>query len=155
MKAQFATLATAVSAICLVAASPLYAKTIHLSAALSGASEVPANTTAGAGSVEADFNTATNAFSYTATYLSLTGPAVAAHFHGPAVAGANAPPIIMIKELASPIKGTTALSLNQAKDLLAGKWYFNVHTAAHPSGEVRGQLIASRPTNRVRRRIRR
>ncbi|MEO8723942.1 MAG: CHRD domain-containing protein [Sphingobium sp.] len=155
MKAQFAALATAVSAICLVAASHLYAKTIHLSAALSGASEVPANTTSGTGSVAADFNTATNAFSYTAAYSGLTGPAVAAHFHGPAVAGANAPPIIMIKELASPIKGTTALSPNQAKDLLTGKWYFNVHTAAHPSGEVRGQLIASRPTNRVRRRIRR
>jgi len=28
----------------------------------------------------------------------------------------------------------------QIADLNAGKWYFNVHTAAHKGGEIRGQL---------------
>jgi hypothetical protein len=46
----------------------------------------------------------------------------------------------MIKELPSPIKGSETLTPDQAKDLLAGKWYFNVHTAAHGPGEIRGQL---------------
>ena len=28
----------------------------------------------------------------------------------------------------------------QIADLNAGKWYFNIHTAANPGGEIRGQL---------------
>ncbi len=66
-----------------------------------------------------------------------------AHFHGPAAAGVNAPPIITMKTLPSPIKGTATLTDAQIDDLKAGNWYFNVHTAAHPPGEIRGQLSAS------------
>jgi hypothetical protein len=25
--------------------------------------------------------------------------------------------------------------------LLAGRWYVNIHTAAHPGGEIRGQIV--------------
>jgi hypothetical protein len=141
MKVQFA-LATAVGAMCLMATTPLQAKTIHFSTALNGASEVPRNTTSGTGTVKADLDTATNAFTYTVTYTGLTGPATMAHFHGPAAPGANAPPIVVIKSLQSPIKDSAVLTGDQAKDLQAGKWYFNVHTAAHPGGEIRGQLAA-------------
>jgi hypothetical protein len=42
--------------------------------------------------------------------------------------------------LASPIKGEKTLTVAQAADLAAGKWYFNVHTAAHAPGEIRGQV---------------
>jgi hypothetical protein len=28
----------------------------------------------------------------------------------------------------------------QVADLMAGNWYVNVHTAANPGGEIRGQL---------------
>ena len=139
MKVQFA-LATAVGAIGLLAATPAIAKTVHFTTALNGASEVPPNDSKATGKVDADFDTATSAFGYTITYSGLTGPAVAAHFHGPAAAGANAPPIIAIDKLPSPVKGSAKLTADQAKDLLAGKWYFNVHTAAHPGGEIRGQL---------------
>jgi hypothetical protein len=94
----------------------------------------------GKGTVSADLDTTSRNFTYVATYSGLTGPAVAAHFHGPAVAGANAPPVIMIKDLGSPIKGSAVLTPAQMTDLQAGKWYFNVHTKAHPTGEIRGQL---------------
>jgi hypothetical protein len=40
----------------------------------------------------------------------------------------------------SPIKGTATLTDAQIADLNAGKWYFNVHTAANPGGEIRGTL---------------
>ena len=43
--------------------------------------------------------------------------------------------------LATPIKGTATLTDAQAADLQAGKWYFNVHTAANKGGEIRGQVV--------------
>lgn len=81
-------------------------------------------------------------FTYSVTYKGLSGPATAAHFHGPADPGANAPPVVPIPsdKLASPIKGDATLTDAQAADLAAGKWYFNVHTAAHGPGEIRGQV---------------
>jgi hypothetical protein len=42
--------------------------------------------------------------------------------------------------LESPIKGSAVLDDRQVTDLMAGKWYFNIHTKAHPTGEIRGQV---------------
>ena len=36
--------------------------------------------------------------------------------------------------------GTATLTDPQAHDLLAGKWYVNIHTQSHKAGESRGQL---------------
>jgi len=141
MKAVFVPYALAAGAICLAASAPLQSKVVHFTTGLTGASEVPANATTGKGTLNADLDTATGAFSYSITYSGLTGPAVAAHFHGPADAGANAPPVIPIKELADPIKGSAVLTPGQIGDLQAGKWYFNLHTKEHPGGEIRGQLV--------------
>ena len=74
------------------------------------------------------------------SYSGLTGPATAAHFHGPAVAGSNAGVVIPFASPASPIEGQATLTAAQAADLLAGKWYANVHTAANKGGEIRGQV---------------
>jgi hypothetical protein len=64
-----------------------------------------------------------------------------AHFHGPAAPGSNAPPVITVGDKARlPIGGSVRLTEQEMDDLMAGKWYFNVHTAANPSGEIRGQL---------------
>ena len=38
------------------------------------------------------------------------------------------------------MKGTVTLSDSQAADLLAGKWYFNVHSEKYPNGEIRGTV---------------
>jgi hypothetical protein len=32
------------------------------------------------------------------------------------------------------------LTDEQAAELLAGKWYFNIHTAANKGGEIRGAV---------------
>ena len=126
----------------LLAAGAVRAESVKYAAALSGDQEVPANTTAGKGTVEATLDTATKAFDYKITYSGLTGPATAAHFHGPAAPGSNAPPVVAMAKPASPIAGKATLTDAQVADLKDGKWYFNVHTAAHPGGEIRGQLKA-------------
>jgi len=112
-----------------------------MTASLSGASEVPPVAGSGYGSVDVKLNKETNLLSWTVTYAGLSGPATAAHFHGPAIAGANAGVVVPITgNLASPINGTATLTEAQVEALLAGSWYVNVHTVANPGGEVRGQV---------------
>jgi len=132
----------AAAAVLLLSAALAQAKTVHFSATLSGSEQVPPVSTAATGNVDATLDTDSKVFTYTATYSGLSGPAVAAHFHGPASEGANAPPVVPVPkaDLASPIHGTATLTDAQIGDLTAGKWYFNVHTAANPGGEIRGQL---------------
>ena len=123
-------------------AAPARAEMVAYKAALNGASEVPPNDSKGTGTVDASYDTATKKLTWTVTYSGLTGPATMAHFHGPAPAGANAGPAITLDpaKLASPAKGEATLTDAQAKELATGQWYLNVHTAAHPPGEIRGQL---------------
>ena len=116
------------------------AETVHFAATLAGSEEVPPNTSAGRGDFSAELETTEHTLVYRATYSGLSGPATMAHLHGPAAPGANAPPIVMIQDAASPISGTAILTADQAADLLAGKWYFNVHTQAHQGGEIRGTV---------------
>jgi CHRD domain len=143
MRARF--MGWAVAAV-LLAAAPASAATLHFATTLKGADEVPANTTKGTGKVSASLDTATKVFSYKVTYSGLTGPATMAHFHGPAAPGANAGPVVPVptSALADPMKGTATLTDAQIADLEAGNWYFNIHTAANPGGEIRGQLPAKK-----------
>jgi hypothetical protein len=141
VKGVFRTIVTA-SALALVSLAA-HAATIHLSADLKASTEVPPKDSAGTGTLTATLNTETNEFKYHVEFSGLTGPAAAAHFHGPAAAGANAKPQVPIKAspITSPIDGTATLTPEQAKDLVAGLWYFNIHTAANPGGEIRGQIL--------------
>jgi hypothetical protein len=118
------------------------AESITFKTHMTTAQEVPPKTGDGQGDVVATLDTVSNKLTYTITYSGLSGDATAAHFHGPAGPGVNAGPTVAMKApLASPITGEATLSPEQAADLMAGKWYFNVHTAANPGGEIRGQLI--------------
>jgi hypothetical protein len=112
-----------------------------LKATLAAATEVPANTSPGKGTADIDYDAGTKKLSWKVTYSGLTGPATMAHFHGPAEAGKNAAVAIVIPNAtSSPIEGSATLTDAQAADLLAGKYYVNVHTAANPGGEIRGQV---------------
>jgi hypothetical protein len=108
---------------------------------LRAANEVPVNASTGTGQVDAVLNKDTNLFRWKVNYSGLTGPATAAHFHGPAAVGANAGVALgWPAPVSSPMEGSATLTPAQVSDLMAGRWYANVHTAANPGGEVRGQM---------------
>jgi len=137
-KAVFA--ATAFAALC-AASAPCLAETINLKASLKGSEETPPNTTAGTGTLKGTYDTETKKLTWNVTYSGLTGPATAAHFHGPAGPGKSAPvevPVTGVDQ--NPIEGSATLTDAQAKDLLDGNVYFNIHTQANKPGEIRGQV---------------
>jgi hypothetical protein len=130
------------AALVLTGFTAAYADQIKYTAKLDGASETPPTDSKGTGSVDASFDTATKTLTWTINYSGLTGPAIAAHFHGPAPVGKPAPIMVPITgPLDSPIKGSAKLTDAQAKALAGGMMYFNIHTAAHKPGEIRGQLM--------------
>jgi hypothetical protein len=148
------------SASLLTFASGCQAETTLFKADLRGSTEVPPTQTGGTGTVTANYDPTTKQLSWNGSYSSLSGPATAAHIHGPAVAGTNARLVFWISEnidqcsqgecrsksgkdaaLASPFKGVATLTDAQAADLLAGMYYINIHTDAYPAGEIRGQLL--------------
>lgn len=121
-------------------AGPAFAE--KFTAKLDGKSEVPPNTSAGSGTADIDYDAASKKLSWKLTYSGLSGPATAAHFHGPAEAGKNSGVAVAIPNAtSSPVSGSATLTDAQAADLLAGKYYVNVHTAANPGGEIRGQVM--------------
>jgi len=121
--------------------APLKPGYSDLSTRLSGTKEVPPVGGIGYGTIEAHLNRQTNVLAWTVTYAGLSGPLTGAHFHGPALPTENAPvQVPFTGNLGSPIQGVARLTPAQAADFLAGKWYVNLHTAAHPGGEIRAQL---------------
>lgn len=109
---------------------------------LAASNVVPAVPSPAVGTVDAVLDTETRLLRWKLTFSQLSGPVTMAHFHGPAVIGANAGVALgLASPVSNPHTGRATLTAQQAADLLAGKWYVNVHTARFPAGEIRGQMI--------------
>lgn len=120
--------------------------TYNLSATANGGQEVPAVTTNASGTLTGSYNINTKMLTYTINWNGLSGAPTGMHFHGPASAGANAGVALAIAgfpaSASGSYSGSATLTDAQQADLLAGKWYWNVHTAANAGGEIRGQVSA-------------
>ena len=150
-------------ALLLAFASDSRAETIQFSADLKGSNQVPPSQTAGTGTVTARYESVSKKLSWNGSYSGLSAPPTAAHIHGPAAAGTNARLVFWISDnieqcsqgecrsksetkappLVSPFEGSATLTEAQAADLIAGRYYVNIHTDAYPRGEIRGQLVKS------------
>jgi CHRD domain len=133
---------------------PAHLAPITYVAHMTGASETPATGATGTGTATLVLDG--NRLRYTVTVTGLSGPATAAHIHVGAV-GASGPPVFFfsIKHIAAGTLAKGSVDLTKAvskgvsgdslKTLLAnGNAYVNVHTAAHPGGEIRGQVEAEK-----------
>jgi hypothetical protein len=120
--------------------TPSKAETVNLKAVLKGSNEVPPNDSKATGSVALTFDTASKKLVWKGSYSDLSGPAAAAHFHT-GEAGKNGGVTLAIPGAdKTSFEGEATLTDAQAADLMAGKLYVNVHTAANKAGELRGQV---------------
>ena len=134
------TLAALACTAALAFATPSMAAMTNFKANLTTAAEVPPGTGAGKGEVTATYDDASKKLTWKGSYSGLSGPATAAHFHGPAPAGKNAGVMVPISPNGPSFEGSATLTDAQAKALMDGDIYVNVHTAANKGGEIRGQL---------------
>ncbi len=119
------------------------AEVLHYAVKLTAAAETPPTASKGVGVGDVTLDTTLRVLSWTVTYSALTGPATMTHFHGPAAPGAAAGVTIPFGGvMTSPLVGTSPVNDGQIGDIRAGLWYINIHTAANPKGEIRGQVIA-------------
>ena len=131
-------------AVASLAAGAVHAEVLHFTAKLNGAAETPPNDSKGTGMAMVSLDTATKKLEWKVDYSGLSGPATMAHFHGPAPAGKAAGVAVALSDAASGAKGSATLTDEQIGQLKSGMWYVNVHTAAHPGGEIRGQVMAAK-----------
>ena len=115
-------------------------------ASLSGANERP-DPIPGNGQGFGMFGLEGDSLTFTISYSGLTGPAVAAHIHGPATATNSATVLIDLEPYHTgpfgsngSFSGTIVLTDSQKAQLMAGLTYVNIHTLAHGDGEIRGQI---------------
>jgi hypothetical protein len=122
---------------------------------------IPSTSTA-SGSMTASYSTKTKTLGYTVTWSNLSGPITAMHIHGlagtnefavppPAGSFPSVGPYYGVAQNITGYPATTSGSITGSlvtegvviteEDLLAGKFYIDIHTAAQPAGALRGQII--------------
>ena len=123
---------------------------IHLTASISGTQSVPVVATSATGTGSFMLNDDRTELTYTVSYQGLSGAVTGAHFHR-GVAGVNGSVIkgfVTTGALASGMftgvwkasDATQPLTTAFVESLLTGRVYVNIHTAANPGGEIRGQV---------------
>lgn len=114
---------------------------------LSPAQEVPANNSTASGTADVTYNKESHMLAYKVNWSGLTGAATMAHIHGTAPKGVNtgvkkdlSP--VLAKSMSGSFSDSVMVDGSAIKEdsLLSGMYYFNIHTAKYPAGEIRGQI---------------
>lgn len=109
-------------------------------AALGGDQEVPANASAARGTAQFSVDPTTKVLTGTVTTSGIDG--TASHIHE-AVKGTAGPVVIPLQNAGGgvwTVPANTVLTDAQYASLQAYNYYVNVHSAAFPGGEIRGQI---------------
>ncbi len=120
--------------------APIPDPNVKFAATINGASESSPNPSTATGSSTATFNKDTKILTVNVTFSGVT--ATNGHIHKGAVGVAGGVIFGFTAPITSPINYTSpALDATQEADLFANLYYVNIHSAAYPAGEIRGQLI--------------
>jgi len=117
---------------------------------MTGAQETPPVTTTATGSIETNYNRLTKTLTYSLTFSGLSDSAVAAHVHGLGEAGVLAPVVQTFanfpRRKAGSYSGTLLVDGVKIieEDLLANRYYINIHSKTYSGGEIRGQLVLAK-----------
>lgn len=124
---------------------------VHFTARLTGSQEVPSDSTTAAGT--AAFTLTDEGLTYIIAVDSIA-KITGAHFHSGAIGDTGR----VLKSILPSFRGNVAYGIWKTNDtvplskdlinaLLNGNIYVNVHTAAHPTGEIRGQVCVTSGTS--------
>lgn len=128
--------------------------TLIFHATLTGAAQVPSNTSTATGSATVTLESDNVTLVVDLAFSNLTGgPATAAHIHCCASPGANAGVALPFSGFPGATSGTYLNTFDLTTDLMiplatfltgleAGQAYINIHDADFPGGEIRGQLTS-------------
>ncbi|TAE34720.1 MAG: CHRD domain-containing protein [Cytophagales bacterium] len=111
-------------------------------ATLNGAQQIPVVSTTATGAYSASFDKTSKVLNYTVTYQGLT-PTMG-HIHSVTAATAEgntgAVSVPFAATLTTPLIGQATLTQAQQDEMYANRTYANLHTAAYPDGEIRGNI---------------
>jgi hypothetical protein len=116
---------------------------------LTGANEVPPVNTTGSGSADISFDPDMKMIGYEISWSlgSAADSTVGMHFHGSETGSdtTSSPVVIPLSGFTRDNSGsfsgmTRELTDAEVAQLLAGKWYLNIHSGTYPGGELRGNI---------------
>jgi hypothetical protein len=111
---------------------------------MNGTQAVPVNNSTGTAMVKVTLDRSTGTVTVTGTFQGLIAAATEAHIHGPALAGAIAPPIMTLTvpaATAGDITGSFNMTGTQMDDMTNGMTYVDIHTSRFLDGEIRAQIV--------------
>jgi len=131
---------------------PLFGADLLLASRLSGANSVPAITTDAVGVTSLQINDSRDEIMVNVSVNGLSGPITGIHIHEGA-AGTNGGVVFNLTDFIEGNRISTTLTgftTDQLAKMIRGEYYLNVHTAANPDGEIRGQIaLETDPTYRA------
>jgi uncharacterized protein (TIGR03118 family) len=111
---------------------------------LDGSQVVPSVSTTASGVAIARISLASlDTIDFSLSFKNLSSSQTAAHLHGPALAGSNAPAIVTLPN-GQFRDFTVTLSSQPSQDMRNGRFYLDVHTQNNPDGEIRAQFSGLR-----------
>ncbi len=122
-----------------------FTSTILFSTKLTGGQEVPAVSTSATGVGGFLLNATRDSLHININVDGLSGPITGIHIHE-APAGANGPVVTDLSPFIMENKILTSITTFDLDKFWNGQYYLNVHTAANPNGEIRGQITPEAAT---------